>query len=68
MTRCITEECIHHHGKNPNGTCRVEKVPPSIGNTGGWRDVMSGIACWSECWHPDRMQRRQSVDDARLFE
>jgi hypothetical protein len=59
MKRCITDRCIHHHGTNPNGTCRVERVGASVANVNGWRSVFDhGKAGGSFCWHPDRREEK----------
>lgn len=65
MTRCITEECVHHHGTNPNGTCHAEKVDAAVQNENGWRSVFDfGEAGGSYCWHEPKPRTHQPT----LFE
>ena len=57
MTRCITDDCIHHRGCNPNGVCTVERVHESIA-PGGYRNVFDFPGGYAPCWHPDKMVRK----------
>lgn len=62
LPRCITEACPFHHGKNPNGTCHVEKVDAGISNRDGWREVFDfGKGGGSFCWHPEKIAEQGAL-------